>query len=117
MRIVLDENLPRPLRRFFGPEHQVATVQELGLAGTSNGDLLAKLEGDHDAFVTADKNLRYQQNLSGRSLAIVELPTNRWPILTAMSVEIVAAVTSVLPGSYVQVSLPSKPPGSNGPTA
>jgi hypothetical protein len=60
MRIVLDENLPRPLRRVFGPEHQVTTVQELGLAGTSNGDLLAKLEGGHDVFVTAGKNLRYQ---------------------------------------------------------
>jgi hypothetical protein len=46
LRIVLDENLPGPLRRIFGPDHQVETVQEIGLAGTTNGDLLARLEGD-----------------------------------------------------------------------
>ena len=79
MRIVLDENLPRPLMRIFGPGRQVVTVQELGLAGVANGALLAQLEGDHDVFVTADKNLRYQQNLAGRGMAIVELPTNRLP--------------------------------------
>jgi hypothetical protein len=92
IRIVLDENLPRPLRRAFGPEDQVVTVQDLGLAGISNGDLLAKLEGEHDVFVTADQNLRYQQNLAGWTLAIVELPTNRWPALNALSNE-VAVVT------------------------
>ncbi len=53
MRIVLDENLPRPLVRIF-PGHQIATVQELGLAGTANGALLARLEGHHDVFITAD---------------------------------------------------------------
>jgi hypothetical protein len=45
MRIVLDENLPRPMMRFFGPEHHADTVHELGLAGTLNGVLLACLEG------------------------------------------------------------------------
>lgn len=66
MRIVLDENLSRVLMGIFGPGHQVTTVQELGLAGVTNGLLLARLEGNHDVFVTADKNLRYQQNLSNR---------------------------------------------------
>lgn len=109
MRIVLDENLPRPLARIFGPEHQVVTVQELGFAGMANGALLAQLEGNHEVFVTADKNLRYQQNLAGRGLAIVELPTNRLPILTTLTAEIVSAVTSAASGSYTQVAL-SKPP-------
>jgi hypothetical protein len=109
MRIVLDENLPRPLMRIFGPGHLVVTVQDLGLAGTANGALLALLEGNHDVFVTADKNLRYQQNLVGRTLAIVELPTNRLPALATMTAEIVAAVTSATPGSYTQVALPSPP--------
>ncbi len=108
MRIVLDENLPRPLVRIF-PGHQIATVQELGLAGTANGALLARLEGHHDVFITADKNLRYQQHLRGRILAIVELPTNRLSVLTTMTTEIVAAVTSSAPGSYTQVALPAPP--------
>jgi predicted nuclease of predicted toxin-antitoxin system len=109
MRIVLDENLPRPLIRIFDPVHQVATVQDLGLAGTSNSALLAKLEGNFDVFVTADKNLRYQQNLAGRTLAIVELPTNRLPILITMTAEIASEVTSAPPGSYIQVALPAPP--------
>ena len=109
MRIVLDENLPRPLARIFGAGHQVATVQDLGLAGTANGALIARLEGDHDVFVTADKNLRYQQNLAGRRLAIVELPTNRLPILKTMTAEIASAVTSAPPGSYIHVGSPTPP--------
>jgi hypothetical protein len=93
--------------RIFGSGHQIVTVQDLGLAGTANGNLIARLEGSHDVFVTADKNLRYQQNLAGRSLAIVELPTNRLPILKTMATEITSAVISAPPGSYSQVVLPS----------
>lgn len=82
----------------------MTTVQEIGLAGVSNGALLSQLEAQYDVFVTADKHLRYQQNLAGRSLAIVELPSNRLPILTTMMVRIVSAVTSAVPGSYTQVT-------------
>ena len=109
MRIVLDENLPRPLVRIFGPGQQVVTVQELGFAGVANGALLARLEGHYDVFVTADKNLLYQQDLAGCSLAIVELPTNRLPALTTMTSEIVSAVKSATPGSYNRVALPPPP--------
>ncbi len=108
MRIVLDENLPRPLGRIFSG-HQVATVQEIGLAGTANGALLAQLEGHHDLFITADKNLRHQQNLGRRRLAIVELPTNRLSVLMTMTAEIVSTVTSAGPGSYTQIALPAPP--------
>lgn len=106
MRIVLDENLPRPLTRIFGAEHQVATVQDLGLAGTSNGDLIALLEGNCDVSLTADKNLRYQQDLAGRVLAIVELPTNRLPVLKALTDEVLAAAAAASPGSYSQIPFP-----------
>ncbi|HUY32473.1 MAG TPA: DUF5615 family PIN-like protein [Pirellulales bacterium] len=109
MRIVLDENLPRALIGFFVSNHQVTTVQELGVAGIANGALLALLEGNYDVFVTADKNLRYQQNLGGRRLAIVELPTNRLPVLEAMKSEIVAAVTSASPGTYRPAAVATPP--------
>jgi predicted nuclease of predicted toxin-antitoxin system len=105
MRIVLDENLPRPLKDAFPEQHFVVTVQELGLAGVSNGELLRMLEGQFDVFVTADKNLRYQQNLAGRSLAIVELPTNRLPLLAKATDILVAAVESASPGDYLTVSM------------
>ena len=116
MRIVLDENLPRPMGRFFGPGHQLVTVQEPDLAGTFNGALLSRLEGNHDVFVTADKNLPYQQNLKGRSLAIVAPPTNRLPILKTIAAEIESVVKSATPGSYTQVSMPT-PPKTHGPVA
>ena len=103
MRIILDENLPSPLKRIF-PGHTVTTVQEQGLAGTPNGALIARLDGAFEVFVTADKNLRYQQNLSRRSLAIVELPSNRLPLLRSLFPRIAAAVESIAPGEYLQVS-------------
>lgn len=116
MRIVLDEKLPRPMARFFGAGHQVDTVQGLGLAGTFNGAFLSLLEDRYAVFVTADKNQRYQQNLTDRSLAIVELPTNRLPVLKSIVAEIESAVTSATPGSYIQVSMPT-PPTTNGSIA
>ena len=103
MRIILDENLPKPLKRIF-PGHTVTTVQEEGLAGTVNGALLAQLEGKFNVFITADKNLRYQQNLSDRKLAIVELPTNRLPFLRPIFPRITATVESIAPSAYVQVT-------------
>ena len=58
MRIVLDENLPRPLARTFGPGHQVVTVQELGLAGTANGALLARSAALHPLSSAVDIDSR-----------------------------------------------------------
>lgn len=106
MRIVLDENLPVALAAIFGAEHQVATVHDLGLDGMANGALLAALEGSHDIFLTADKNLRYQQNLTGRTLAVVELPTNRLPVLATMAAAILSAVVGASPGSFTQMQVP-----------
>src|SRR4051794_29062243 len=103
MRIILDENLPKPLKRIF-PGHEVTTVQEQGLAGTVNGALLRELEGAFDVFITADKNLRYQQNLSGRLLAIIELPTNRLPLLRPLFARMTAAVEAITPSAYLQIT-------------
>ena len=103
MRIILDENLPKPLKELFSG-HTVTTVQEQGLSGTLNGALLARLEGVFDVFITADKNLRYQQDLSGRGLAIVVLPTNRLPLLRPLFARIAAAIESVTAGEYLQLA-------------
>ena len=103
MTIILDENLPRGLRRMLAPR-PVATAQQAGYAGMENGQLLAALEGVFDILITADKNLRYQQNLTGRQLAIIELPTNRWPLLRPLQERIVEAVDSCQPSNYVVVN-------------
>ncbi len=104
MRIVLDENVPLPLKTAFAATHTVASVQDLGLAGAENGELIAALEGKHDVFITADKKLKYQQNLSGRSLAIVELPTNRLPMLMPLFEKIASAVEAARPGAYIEIA-------------
>ena len=104
MRIILDENLPKPLKNIF-PNHTVTTVQDEGLAGTVNGALLVKLEGVFDVFITADKNLRYQQNLSARKLAILELPTNRLPLLRPLFPRITTTVDTMSQSTYVQIPL------------
>ncbi len=82
----------------------MTTVQELGFAGLTNGVLLAQLDGKHDVFVTADKNLRDQQNFVGRTLAIVELSTNRLSLLLPMIDQLVKALESATPGAYIHVS-------------
>ena len=83
--------------------HDVTTVQREGWAGIENGDLLNLVDGHFDVLVLADKNLRYQQNLSSRRIALVELPTNRRPLLERMAAKIAEAVNKASPGSYIHL--------------
>jgi hypothetical protein len=98
--IILDENLPRGLLRVLAPR-SVTTVQQAGYAGLKNGELLRVLEGAYDVLLTGDKNLRYQQNLAGRKLAIIELPSNRWPALRQVYPQIIEAVDRCQSGNYI----------------
>lgn len=75
MRILLDECVPWPMHKLL-TGHSCATVQNQGWGGIKNGDLLQRAEGQFDLFITADQNIRYQQNLIGRQIAILELSTN-----------------------------------------
>ena len=74
--ILLDENLPVPLRHLLS-EFKVVTVQHQGWAGKQNGELIHLIDGKFDVFLTGDKNLRYQQRIAGRMISIVELPFTR----------------------------------------
>lgn len=75
MRILLDECLPRRLKRsILG--HDVTTVQERGWSSKKNGALLRLMDGTVDGFLTADQKLRYQQNLTTISFSI------RFPVLS-----------------------------------
>ena len=102
-RIILDENLPHPLRSELG-EYEVFTVQYQGWSGIKNGELLKLIEGSFDVFLTADKNLRYQQNLAGRRVAIIELPFTRLKSLLPLLPQIRATINSTIEGGYYQVS-------------
>jgi hypothetical protein len=99
MRILFDQGTPLPLRRSL-TSHQVATAFEMGWSKLENGELLAAAEGKFDAFVTTDQNLRYQQNLQGRQLAILVLPTTNWLDIQKHLTEVTAAINSLQPGNY-----------------
>lgn len=104
MRLLFDQGTPVPLRRHL-TGHSVTTATEAGLSSVSNGALLAAAEGQFDALITTDKNLRYQQNLGGRSLAILVLPTTSWPRLRAHVSKIVKVIDELRAGDYVEVAI------------
>ena len=71
MKILLDESLPRKLRNSFGQKHEVRTVRDMGWLGKKNGELLRLMtDNNFELFVTVDRNLPYQQNLTRLSLTI-----------------------------------------------
>ena len=105
MRILFDQGTPAPLRQLL-LGHEVETAYEHGWSNLQNGLLIAAAEAAGFAvFVTTDRNLKYQQNLSGRSLAIVVLLTTSWPRIKAASASVVVAVNTSTAGGYVEVAV------------
>lgn len=104
MHLLLDESLPRRLRDHL-PGHDVVTVVEAGWGGVRNGDLLRLAAAQYDAFITADRNLRHQQNLSALPVAVVVLaaPSNELSCLLPLVPELEAALTSLKPRVLVEV--------------
>jgi hypothetical protein len=75
-KILLDENLPKPLKKAFSFNHVIYTVPELGWGSKKNGDLLkAMQEKEINILITVDKNLRFQQNISKYSIQVILLLT------------------------------------------
>jgi hypothetical protein len=75
-----------------------------------NGDLIEAAEsGGFGIMVTGDQNLRYQQNLSGRRIALVVLLANNWPTVKTNLAAIIEAVDRALPGSYASIAF-DRPP-------
>lgn len=108
MRILFDHSTPAPLRRHLH-EHEVTEAVVRGWDQLSNGELLAKAEqAGFDVLVTADKNIKYQQNLTGRRIAIVELSTPRWPVIRLHIERVISVVNAATPGSYSIVDIPVK---------
>jgi hypothetical protein len=84
--------------------HTVTRAKDRGWDTLSNGDLLAAAEAaGFDVVITADKNMRYQQNLAGRRIALVVLGTPQWPVVKLHLEKIAAAVIAATPGSYTEV--------------
>jgi predicted nuclease of predicted toxin-antitoxin system len=104
VKILFDECMPQPLRRSLA-EFEISTAQEMGWGRVKNGELLKRAEGVFDILLTADQELKYQQNLKGRQLAILVLSTNRWPKVQGKTPEIIAAIQSLRPGDYLELAL------------
>lgn len=109
MRILFDHGTPAPLIPFLA-KHTVTKARQAGWDRLTNGDLLNAAEADgFDLLVTTDKNLRYQQNLSGRAIAIVVLGNPQWRIAMNYVQEITAAIDAATPGSFAEVDIPLPP--------
>ena len=105
-RVLLDECLPKKLKRQF-VECSVSTVPELGWAGKKNGELMRVACLEFDVFVTADQNLRYQQNLAYAAIGVVVLVADNTRIetLTLLMPQVNLAVKTVLAGQVVEIEL------------
>src|SRR5579863_3500360 len=101
MRIIFDQATPVPIRPYL-EGHTVSTAAQQGWDTLRNGDLLtAAEEAGFDLFLTTDKNIRYQQNLARRKIAIIVLGQQQWPQLRAHIQRVIDAVNAAAPGTYV----------------
>lgn len=104
MRVLFDQGTPVPLRAHL-PNYTVETAYERGWSNLKNGDLLNQAEADGvDALITTDQNLRHQQNLSQRRIAVVVLLTTSWPRIKNNVSLVVQAMDNLRPGSYEEIS-------------
>ncbi|HKM66070.1 MAG TPA: DUF5615 family PIN-like protein [Candidatus Acidoferrum sp.] len=106
MRVLIDECTPKALKIFLAEQgHACRTVQETGWSGKKNGDLLSLAETAFDVLITVDTNLRYQQNLTGRKIAIVVLhsSSNRLDHLRQYFPACALAIQNIKLGEIVQI--------------
>lgn len=106
MLILFDQATPVPLRPYL-KGHIVRTAAQQGWDRLKNGDLLSAAEvAGFDLLLTTDKNMRYQQNLEGRRIAVLVLGRQNWQMLQPHVQLVIDAVNAATPGSYVEVEIP-----------
>jgi hypothetical protein len=106
MLILFDNGTPAPLR-YVLKGHVVVEAIERGWDRISNGELIAAAEeAGFDLLLTTDKNIRYQQNLTGRKIAFVVIGNQQWPTLRRYVDRVVAAVNAATAGSFAEVEIP-----------
>jgi hypothetical protein len=107
MRVLFDQATPVPLRSFLQAIRCAPPAAHEGWDRLLNGEWLkAAAAAGFDVLLTTDKNLRYQQNLRGRKLAIVVLRKGRWDLIRRHAAAVVAAVNADIPGSHAEVEIP-----------
>lgn len=105
MKILLDEWVPWPMHRIL-QRHSCTSVQAQGWSGIRNSDLLQRAEAEFELFITADQNIRYQQNLAGRRIAILELSTNDLRRIRAASALIEETAGKMQASEFKRLTVP-----------
>ena len=107
MKVLLDECVTRKLRRDF-QGHDVHTVEEAGLKGLKNGNLLRLASGQYEVLVTVDQNMQYQQNIKTLSMGILVLAAKRnsYEALHPLMSEALDALKQIQPGEVVVIKAP-----------
>jgi hypothetical protein len=106
MRVLFDQATPVPIRPYLA-RHTINTAFQMGWDKLKNGELPATAEqAGFDLFLTTDKNMRYQQNLAVRTIAIVVLGQQQWPHVRPHVQRIVDAVNAATRGSFTEVDIP-----------
>jgi predicted nuclease of predicted toxin-antitoxin system len=108
MKLLIDECLPDELTQSFrAMGHECQTVRRAGYGSKKNGELLALAEGLWDVLLTSDRNIKYQQNMTGRSVSILILcaKSNRMKDLLPLVPSCAEALRSIQPGHVVEVGL------------
>jgi hypothetical protein len=105
MKILLDECVPWPLHKFL-IGHACSTAQQCGWGGIKNGELIRLAENEFDLFITSDQNMRYQQNLAGRQMAILELSTNDFRRIRAAAGLIGDTIAKMQPQEFKTLKIP-----------
>src|SRR5437667_348949 len=106
MRVLFDQATPVPIRKFL-LGHPVRTAAQERWDTLKNGDLLTVAErAGFEVFLTTDRKMRYQQNMAGRTIAVVVIGVQQWPALQPHVALVVAAVNAATPGSFTEVDIP-----------
>jgi len=101
-RIIIDECVPNIVKRGL-PDRDIVSVQNKGWGGIKNGELLKLVAAEFDVFITSDKNLRHQQNLSNFDLSVILLPSNQVPVVKALLSQIDAALENIVKREFVEL--------------
>ncbi len=102
MKILVDESLPHYVRQIL-QSYDAYTVQYMGWSGIKNGELLNLAEGQFDVFLTADKNLQYQQNFAGRAISLIIFPSPKLSVVKQVEAQLKAVLAVITPGIIIEL--------------
>ncbi|MEK7727342.1 MAG: hypothetical protein AAB354_02950, partial [candidate division KSB1 bacterium] len=105
LRILIDECTPHLVKKRL-PQFAIKTAQEMGWGGIKNGKLFGLAEGQFNVLISTDQNLSHQQNLTGKQLAVIILPSNKVPIVAQLLPAIEQAINIIQPGTFFEIPLP-----------